>query len=824
MEIAFLRAMFDDLRYGLRLLIKNPGFGSLAILTLALGLGANIAVFSVVNAMLLRPLPAIADPANLASIYRVQKTDVFDNLSFPDYLDIRDRNRSFSGLAAHTPIAFAFSYGTAERVRGDMVTGNYFEVLGVKPAAGRLLTTSDDNFAAVLSYGLWQRKFGGNTSIAGTRIVLNGYPFTVIGVAAANFRGTEVDNQTDVWVPIATVPRVYTRLSPGILRDRAAGWVWIFGRLKPRIRSEQAQAELQAIAAQLAQAYPVTNEGRSVNLAGNFGMYPDDRAEISGLLALLSGSVAVLLLIACANVAGLFMVRASRRSREIAVRLAVGAGRGRLIRQLITEGLLLSAIAAVVGLLLSQWATAAAVAFSQSTSRLHRVDLSVDSRVIAFTLAICAVAGFLFALAPALQSAKLDLAGALKNGSSGGGRQRTRMRAALVAGQVALSFILLSASGMMLRGLYRIVSANPGFETRSVAMTSIDLNTLPNHRELGLSIEQQILEAVAQVPGVVSATLAATVPPEDFSGREPIFYPGQEPPPELLHGRSWAYGLWVDVNNVGPKYFQTLGIPLVEGRDFTARDRAGSPGVVIVSQKLARRLWPNQSAVGQRIAWPEWNGPKRPPFEVVGVAADAKYRSLIGDPPLLMYVPALWNYRGRTYVVFRTAANPAGMIADVERAIRQVNKDVPVFGSQTMTQHAAESLWQQRMAATWIGAFSLMALALAAVGLYVVIAQSVAQRTRELGIRVALGAAPGGISRLVIRKGMTLAVLGMVIGIPAALALDGVMGSLLPGLNGKDPATLASIAILLAAVMLGACWIPARRAARVDPIVALRCE
>ncbi len=304
--------------------------------------------------------------------------------------------------------------------------------------------------------------------------------------------------------------------------------------------------------------------------------------------------------------------------------------------------------------------------------------------------------------------------------------------------------------------------------------------------------------------------------------REPIFYPGQEPPPELLHGRSWAYGLWVDVNNIGPKYFQTLGIPLVEGRDFTDRDRAGAPGVMIISQKLAKRLWPNQSAIGQRIAWPEWNGPKRPPFEVVGVAADAKYRSLIGDAPLLMYVPALWNYRGRTYVLFRAASNPAGMIADVERAIRQVNKDVPVFGSQTMAQHTAESLWQQRMAATWIGAFSL--LALAAVGLYVVIAQSVGQRTRELGIRVALGAAPDGISRLVIRQGMTLAAVGMAIGIPAALALDGVMGRLLPGLNGRDPASFAAIAILLAAVMLGACWIPARRAARVDPVIALRCE
>ena len=816
--------MLKDLRYGLRGLGKNPGFAAIAIAIMALGIGANIAVFSVINAMLLRALSGVTNPGNLAAMYRLQKNQAFDNLSYPDYLDYRDRNHSFSGLAAHCSMALTFNYGTAERLRGDLVTGNYFDVLGIKPAAGRLLTDLDSEPVAVVSYGVWRRKFGGEASAIGARIELNGVPFTVVGVAGEKFRGTATDDQRDVWVPISATPLIARRLSPGILADRAAGWVEIFGRLKRGTRVEQARAELQTIAGQLALAYPVTNEGRSVNLAQGLGMYPDDRAEISGLLGLLSAAVAVLLLIACANVAGLFLVRASRRTREIAVRLAIGAGRGRLIRQWATEGLLLAAIAGAAGLLLSQWATAAAVSLSQGGSRLHRVDTGLDGRVLAFTVLACAIAGLLFALAPAMQSGKIDLSLALKSGTGGAGHQRTTLRGALVVGQVALSFVLLSASTMLLRDLRRIVTAPAGFETEHVAMLSIDLAALPYSPEQRLAVEQRILERVAGTPGVVSATLAATVPPEDFSSREPIFYPGQEPPPEALHGRSWAYGLWVDVNTVAPDYFATLGIPLLTGRDFTTRDRAGAPGVVIVSQKLAHRLWPNENAVGKTIAWPDWNGPRRPPFKVIGVAADSKYRSLTGESPLLMYIPALWTAAGRTRVVVRTAGEPGGAIADVEHTIQQVDRNVPVFGAETMPAHRAESLWQQRMAAMWIGAFSVMALVLAVVGLYGVIAQSVAQRTREVGIRIALGAAPGAVSRLVIREGMTLALAGLAIGIPTGVLLNSLTARLVAGVSGRDPASLIAIAIVLACVMLAACWIPARRAAHVDPVVALRCE
>ena len=817
---ALVRTMLDDLRFGWRIMFKNPGFAAVTILIMALGIGANTAVFSVVNAMLLRPIPGVADPGRLAAIYRVQRNDIFDNLSFPDYANFQDRNRCFSGLAAHSPVSLTLNFGTPERLRADLVTGNYFRVLGVTPAAGRLLTPDDDRGVAVVSYGVWQRKFGGNPGIAGARIALNGHPFTVVGVAGDKFRGTETGYPIDVWTPINEAGQLNTRLSSGILQDRAAGWIWIFGRLKPGVRIEEAQAEMKTIASQLARAYPVTNETRSVNLAQGLGMYPDDRAEITGLLGLLSGAVSLLLLIACGNVAGLFAIRASLRTREMAVRLAIGAGRGRLIRQLLAEGLVLATIAGAIGLLIATWATTAVVSLSESTSRWHRIDTSVDGRVLVFTLLTCAITALLFALAPASQSLKFDLASALKTGSAGSGERRSRLRSTLVIGQVALSFVLLSASAMVLRDLYRIATANPGFETMNVAMMSIDLSTLPYKAEEGVAIQRRVLQNLARVPGVVSATLAGTVPPEDFSTRVSIFHPGEEPPPEIFHGREFDVGLRVDLNSVAPGYFETLGIPLLEGRDFKDRDASA----VIVSRKLAERLWPGQNAIGKLIAWPDWNGPRRPPLEVAGVASDAKYRSLTGEAPLLMYIPALEHYAGRTRVVVRTIGNPAGVIGDVERAIHQVDKDAPVFAPETMSGHMSQSLWQQRMAASWIGAFSFLAVVLATAGLYGVVAQSVARRTRELGIRMALGAAPGAVSRLVIGEGMVLAVTGLAIGVPCAFALNRFMREMIQGVSGKDPASLAAIAVLMSAVMLAACWIPARRAARVDPIIALHYE
>jgi len=809
----------QDLRHAVRLLRKNPAFTFIAILTIALGIGANTTVFSVVNAILLRPLPGLAEPSRLVSLSRIQDGNLFDNFAYPDFLDYRDRAHSFAGLAAHCTAPLSMTTVPTSRVYGDLVTENYFDVLGTRAAAGRLLASGDGE-VAVVSYGMWGQKFGRRPEILGSRIVLNGAPFTIVGVAEPGFRGTAVDESIDVWVPLSTQPVTLSRLSKGILAERAAGWIEIFGRLKSGVTVRQAGVELITIAAQLAAAYPETNRHRSVTAASGVGMYPDDRAEVTGLLGLLAGSVALLLLIACANVAGLFMVRASRRSREMAIRLAVGAARARLIRQLLAEGIVLAFAAGAVAILIAQWAAVQIAAFSGTGSLLHRIDMSIDLRVLAFTVAACMLTGFLFAIVPAIQSSQIDVAGTLKDGSAGAGVRRGGFRSALVISQIVLCFILVTASASIVRDLHRLITGNPGFETKNIAMASVDMSTLPNFEERGRAFYRQLLERLPGVPGVVSASLAATVPPQDLSGRISIFYPGQEPAPEILRGREFELGLRVDLNRIAPRYFETLRIPLLRGRDFTDRDR----GVVIISKRLAEKLWPGEDAIGKQIAWPVPGGASRLPFEVIGVAGDAKYRSLIADAPLLMYAPVLSEFDNRSHIVVRTASDPATVLADIERVARSIDKDVPIYRLETMAMHAADSLWQQRMAANWIGAFSLLALVLAAVGLYGVIAQSVAQRTRELGIRMALGAAPASVSRLVLREGMTLALTGTVVGLPAALASERIMRRMLEGIGGASILMLTSVAILLALVTVAACWIPARRAALVDPLVALRYE
>lgn len=808
------------MRHAIRLLLKNPGYTFIAVLTMALGIGANTTVFSVVNAILLRPLPGIADPGRLFSVSRLQDGNVFDSFGYPDYSDFRDRGRSFVGLAAYCTAPLSMTTDGTSRVHGNLVTENYFDVLGAKPAVGRLLVPGDGD-VAVVSYAMWHQRLGGRPIGEGmASIVLNGVPFTIVGVAEPGFRGTAVAETIDVWVPLSTQPVTLSRMSAGILQNRASGWLQVFGRLRPGATARQADAELRTIAAQLGAAYPQTNRNRSVSVAGGVGMYPDDRAEVTGLLALLEASVGLLLLIACANVAGLFMVRAARRSREMAVRLAVGAGRWRLIRQLLAEGIVLAFAAGAVAILAAQWLAVEVGQVSASASLLHRVDIEVDGRVLVFTFAACLLTGLLFAIVPAIQSSQVDVASALKNGSAGAGMRRSRFKATLVISQVGLSFLLIAASAAIVRDLHRLVTGNPGFETKRVAMISVDMSTLPNFEDRGRAFYRQVLERLPAVPGVASVTLAATVPPQDFSGRISVFYPGQEPTPEVLRGREFELGLRVDMDRIAPGYFRTLGIPLVRGRDFTNRDH----GVVIISKGLADHLWPGEDAVGKRIAWPEPGGVVRPPFEVIGVAADTKYRSLIAEAPLLLYAPVLSEYDSRTHIVVRTAsvAGASEILADVERVVRNIDKDVPIYHPETMEGHTADSLWQQRTAASWIGAFSMLALILAAVGLYGVIAQSVAQRTRELGIRMALGAAPASVSRLVMREGMVLAIAGIAVGVPAALGSDRIMRGMLEGIGAMDSGILFGVGCLLAAVTAVASWIPARRAARVDPLIALR--
>jgi predicted permease len=823
-----LETFLQDVRYALRGLRKNPGFAIVCVLTLALGIGANTAMFTVFNAVLLRPVPGVANPGGLVILERLQKNNPDFSFGYPDYLDYRNQNQSFAGLAARCRTALTLSHGTTERITGELVSGNYFAVLGVNPAIGRLVAPEDvqtegEAPVAVVSYGIWQRVFGSDPEIAGKNILLNGQRFTVVGVAARDFAGTTVGSPTDVWLPLTMQPAAIPRMSRGVLRNRNAGWIEIFGRLKPHVSLDAARGELQIIAGRLAAAYPASNEHRGVDVIPSFGMDPDDRDALRKFFGLLIASVGILLLISCSNVANLLLARADSRRREIAVRLALGAGRGRLVRQLLTEGLLLSFLASALGLLMTPWAGNLILAFRQPLYALHNVDTSPDARVLVFALLVALLTGMLFSLAPALQSSKPDLVVTLKDNTPGAGR-RSRLRSVLVASQVALSLVLLIVAGMTVRRMQKIVNQNPGFTTSHILMMSVSPSIQGYSETQGERLYEELLARVERIPGIQSASLAVTVPPEDWSTRVSIFYEGQAPPLDYFRGHEFEVGIRVDMNTVAPDYFKTMGISMLRGRDFSERDKTGAPLVAIVSQQLAQRLWPGEDVVGKRIEWPSWQGEPRPPVEIIGVSADAKYRSLLADAPLLLYVPEFQNYSGAQTLVVHTAADPEQLLGAVRSALASVDQNLPVFAVKTISEQMGDSLWQPRMAAGILGSFSIFALILAAVGLYAVVSQWMGQRTREIGIRMALGAKPQDVMRLTLGYGTGLALWGIVAGILFASVLTRFVSALLFGTSSSDVLTMAVIAVFLLLVALAACFVPARRAMRVDPMVALRHE
>jgi predicted permease len=820
--------LWQDLQYGIRMLLKHRGFTLVAVLVLALGIGANAAIFSLVNAAILRPLPGVEGPDRLVLLERLQKDRLFFNFGYPDYLDYRDRARTLAGLAAHVGTPLSFSGGTTERIRGDLVTGNYFTTLGVRPALGRLLLPEDDgppgaHPVAVLSYGFWQQTFGAEPQVIGREIALNNHNFTIVGVAAEGFGGTMAGTPIDLWLPLAMQPQAIPRMSAGIFHDRSAGWLGLFGRLKPGVGVEQAQAEMKAIARQLEQSYPGTNEGRSLQMLGGLGYSSDDRVSLRRILGLLLAAVVLLLLISCGNVANLLLVRAASRRREIAVRLALGATRGRLVRQLLTEGLLLSLLAGIFGLLLAPW-TAALVAASQQSSSLFRgLDLSPDWRVLGFTLALSVLTGVVFGLAPALQATKPDLAISLKDGAATAGHRRSRLQNALVIAQVALSLVLLVGAGLVVRTMRNALTVDRGFEDEKLLLASFDLSIQGYTEPQGKLFYSQIIPRLESLPGVISASLAKTVPPNDWSDRMSVFFPGQEPPQDVLRGHE-ELGARVDANRIAPHYFQTLSIPLLGGREFTEADREGAPPVAIINEKLARHLWPGENPLGKRLAAPFLSGPPRPPVEIIGVAKDTKHRSLLLDVPLLLYLPESQAYDGRATIVVRTGADPKSVIPAIRREVAALDKNLPLFAVKTMREQIAGTLWQQRLAADLIGLFGLLALLLAAVGLYGLMAHFVAQRTHEIGIHMALGARPPDVLRRVLQHGMRLILTGVFIGLMAAGGLTRLMKSLLYGVSATDSVTYGGVTLLLTLVALLACYLPARRAMKVDPLVALRHE
>jgi predicted permease len=810
--------LLQDLRYGLRLLRARPGFTLVAVLTLALGIGTNTTIYNWIQTLVLRPLPAVEAQEDLVLLLNRTAGGAYTTLSYPDYVDYRDRNEVLSGLMLYelSPMSLN-SGGESERVWGSVVTGNYFDVLGVQAALGRTFLPSEDRTpgaapVVVLSHAYWQRRFGGDPAVVGQALKLNGHDFTVVGIAAEDFGGTYAGLSLDAWVPVMMQRQV---MSGDFLEERGHHTFEALGRLRPGVSREQAGTALDVIAAQLAREYPKTNEGRRAVVEPLWNAPWGAQQVLRPVLAVLMIMVGLVLLIACANVANLLLARATGRQREIAVRLSVGATRWRLVRQLLTESLLLAALGGAAGLLLALWCSGLMSTFVPPSEYPVSLPVRFDWREPAFALGATLLTGVLFGLTPALQTTRPELVSALKAEapSAGLGRRRIPLRSALVIGQMALSLLLLVSAGLFLRSLRNAQSIDPGFRPQPVLLASIDL--LPNWYDepRGRLLFQQLLDRIEALPGVISASTARRVPLGFGGDSSTSAVPeGYEPRPgeEIL----------LSYNVVGPKYFETMGIPLIHGRDFRAQDAGPvQEEPIVVNEELARRYWPGAAdPLGRRIRIGQtW-------CTVVGVAKNIKIRTLGEEPFPYLYLLHAHNWRPSMTLHVRAQGDPLELAAAVREQLRALDPQVPLFSIRPMRQHMGISLITQRMSGTLLSAFGLLALGLAAIGVYGVMAYSVSQRTREIGIRMALGAQRRDVLGLVLGQGLRLALAGVALGLAAAFATTRFLRSQLLEVSPIDPAVFGGVAALLAAVALVACAVPGRRAAAVDPMHALRHE
>ena len=812
--------MFQDLRFGVRMLFKHKAVTAVAVLSLSLGIGANTAIFSLVDRLLVRPLP-VDQPERLLTFNKGAATDLFDRFTYPDYADYRDQNEVFDGLVCYAETALNLSErGQTERVHGLQVSGNYFSTLRVAPALGRgfLLEeerSPDAHPVTVLSYGLWRRRFGADPAVVGSRVTLNGQGYTVVGVAPAEFTGTIR----------GAAPDLYTPIKPENSRNKY--WLLLMGRLKPGVSREQAQAAMNVLGPQIARLYPRPDGSPRVErpflLEDGSQGHTHLLLKLSFPLKLLMGIVALVLLIACANVANLLLVRARARRKEIAIRMAIGAGRGRLVRQLLTESLLLAALGGGVGLWLAGPVGKLLASFTPPIGRGYSTPLSLegglDARVLVFTFCLSLLSGVVFGLAPALGASRTGLVAALKDGSGdGAGLRRFNPRELLVVAQVALSFLVLIGAGLCVRSLQRLQAIDAGFDPANTLALSLDLSLSGYDEARGQLFYQQLVERVTGLPGVESASLAHTAPLGDDLLTRSTAIEGYEPQP----GEKMSFFY----NVVGPRYFETLRTPLVKGRDFTPQDRAGAPQVVIINETLARRYFPDGDALGKRLIFGAYRGSPVPlqHLEIVGVVKDSKYSELTEQARRMMFLPLAQSYRPEMRLHVRTAQDPTTMVAAIRREAQKLDANLPFYNIRTLEEQKDRSLYTARLAATLLSVFGALALLLASIGLYGVMAYVVGQRRREIGVRLALGAQQRDVFRLVIKEGMSLVALGVALGLAGAIVGTRLLTTFLYGVQPTDAATFIVIALLLAGVALLANYLPAWLAARTDPIQALRAE
>lgn len=816
-----METLLKDIRYGVRGLLKRPGFTAVAVITLALGIGANTAIFSLVDTVLLRPLP-VRNPEEIVSVAVRGKNDSMLAFSYPNYKDFRDRNEVLSGLLLYRFAPLSLSQqGNNERVWSYEVSGNYFDMLGVQAVQGRtFLPEEDQNRLAhpvvVLSHSFWERRFGSDPNLIGRDITLNNHAFKVIGVAPQNFKGTELVYAPDMWIPIAMLE--WAEPGAHYLDDRDTNNFFGIGRLKPGVGLRQADASLNLLAQQLAKEYPATNEGQSITLTPPGLVIPEIRGGVISFTWILMGAVALVLFIACINIAGLLLARATDRRREIAIRLAMGAGRSRLVRQLLTESILLSVTGGAIGLGLAVWIINLLLAFRPPLDFPLVMEVSVNWRVMLFALAISVFTGAVFGLAPALQSTRPALVSALKDTAAQSGYHRTRFRNGLVVAQLALSLVLLIAAGLVAKALQRLQTMNPGFEISNTLSMSFDLGLQGYEKEKGQQFYREVVHRIQSLPGVRSASLISSLPLSLNYNSNYIYVEGQ--PAE--RGANVPTAM---IAAAGPKYFETMGTTLLMGREFTDQDRSDSEKVAVVNEALVHQLILDvktvEDALGRRISI---SGEKGPFVRIVGIVKDGKYFNISEQPRPFVWEPVSQHYNSGASLVVRTDGAPQSLLAAIRSEVHSLDSNLPVYDVKTMADHMRLPLFPARIAAVVLGAFGFVALSLAAIGIYGVTSYSVAQRTREIGIRLALGAQLRDVLSLIIGQGLKLTLLGVGLGLIGAFLLTRALASLLFEVSATDPAIFLLVSLLLAAIALLASYFPARRATKVDPLVALRYE
>jgi predicted permease len=820
--------MLQDLRYALRNLIASPAFMLVAVGSLAIGIGINTTIFTAVNAILLRPLP-VSRPEQLVDIYTTSNTE-HSTTSWLDYRDLRDGTTVFDGVIGHSLMfANVIRDGRSRLLMGEVVTANYFEVLGVSAAVGRMFAPEEDqieggNRLVVLSDGLWRREFGGDGAVLGRSVRIRGLDYTVIGVAPARFTGMMPGISADLWIPASMVDEVEpVGMNDAVpsptgrtrLQRRGQRWMFVKARLKPTNTVAQAQTEVAAVMARLEREHPQTNRNRRGVLipASDVRIHPLIDGSLVPGATLLMVAVSLVLIVACANIANMLLARATTRSREIAVRVAIGASRARIVRQLLTESLVLAALGGWGGLLLARWTSGLIQAFQPPLPVAISLDLSPDWRVFIFAFMLALVTGAVFGLAPALQATRPDLVASLKNEVAPGFKtRRFGLRNVLVVAQVAVCFVLLVGAGLLLRSLTASRNADVGFDPRGLVVATVDMGMHRYSTERGQAFYDSALERTRTLPGVSSAAVVERLP----------FSPNIHAQTIFIDGRQYAAddpGVSTDVTRVTPGYVRTLGISLQQGRVFDERDTVTAPAVVIVNEAFARRYWPGESAVGKRLRIRSSTGPL---FEIVGVVSDHKVRTVGEAPRPFVHFARSQGYNPSASFIARTTGDTAQLVQAMRRELTSIEPDLVFLEMQPMESVIAVTLFPARMGAFVLSTAGVIALLLSAIGLYGLIAFTVSRRTREIGVRMALGSNRRDVLALIVRQGMGLVLVGVAIGFIGALVLTQAMAGALYGVSAADIVTYVSAAVLLSGVALAANLLPALRAAKIDPMVALR--